>query len=240
MRKAVVLLVLFALAVSAAPLKDKSYVVNLHYSEGGFTKASVDVQQGYAPDRLMQEQTGFMLVLKDNLGSELYRSYFTVKAEVEAPMRQDGYWGAWVPIDDFDHVVLIPYFTEGKTIELFDAAGRKMRTLDVSSFAQCDQNRVCSGREKYGLCSDCLPGEKGPVQEWLDGDPVDSIEATAENLPEKSRSDLESGLLGGLDLGDFSLSNLVGKGANAAKSYWWLIVLIIIAVVLIMWRRKKK
>ena len=116
-----------------------------------------------------------------------------------------------------------------------------MRTLDVSSFAQCDQNKLCTGREVSGLCSDCLAGETGPVQQWLDGKPVNPNAAKTENLPLIPRSELEDGgLLGGIDLSDFSPSNLAGKGADAAKSYWWLIILIILAIVLLRRRKIKK
>src|SRR3989338_688202 len=120
MKKLLVMMIILSIAVYAVPLKDKSYVVNLHYRGGGIVNAGVDVQHGYAPDRVLQKREGNLLVLNDHLGSELYRSYFEIQSNVEAPMRQDGYWGDWVPIDDFDHVELLPYFTEGKTIVLYD------------------------------------------------------------------------------------------------------------------------
>ncbi len=157
---------------NAIQLEDKLYYVTLHYSGSEITNDKVDVKFGQTPTA--GESKGYRLVLFDAKEKELYSLFFSSDLEMEIfPKTGENTWGGRFKKEEFDNIVLIPYFTEGKIMKVYNPDGKEIRAIDVSCTMHCNQDDKCNGREDNDICpSDCKPGEKGAIRKYIDGDPV--------------------------------------------------------------------
>ncbi len=175
MNKTTALIIIFLLCIDivyAIPLPDKSYFVTMHYVTGKITTATAKATFGYAPGA-NTEKKGFHLVILDNNGRELFFTYFSIPTLIEVFPDKMNKWGGYIPQDDFDHIELIPYYPEGKTIEVSDPDGKLIKSIDVTQFALCNQNGRCEQREEHDICpEDCKQGEAGPIIKLLQGKPI--------------------------------------------------------------------
>jgi len=234
MKKLLLLLILFAIAASATPLPDKSYFITLHYKDGAITVKNVTVQYGYAPDRINQPTSGYKLILADRHGTTIYISFFPVQTQIEAPMTKEGKWSPWIARNDFDFTVQLPYYTEGGTIDLLDPQGVPIKHVDVTKTSQCNQNNICDGREAFETCSDCTPGQKGPIKKFLTGEKLTATEADLADLP------LEGTIGAPARKGAGKTPSSAGTGGILGSKLVWIILAIAIIIAIVLKRRAKK
>ena len=180
----IIFLLYFSLA-HAIEAEEKLYYVTLHYSMGEITNDKVNVRFGHPP--MGGESKGYRLVLLDGKERELYSTFFSVTATVEVfPTEEEPMWGGYLQKKEFDDVVLVPYFTEGKTMKLYNPDGKEIKTIDVSCYMHCNQDGKCNERENSDICpEDCRPGEKGAIRKYLEG--VSITEEEMKELGEESR-----------------------------------------------------
>lgn len=72
--------------------------------------------------------------------------------------------GGCSEIPDGDIELRIPYFPNGKYVEIYNPQGEKIFTADLSSVAVCNENGLCDGKnENQNNCpSDCKPEQNIP------------------------------------------------------------------------------
>ncbi|MBI4146271.1 hypothetical protein HY489_02955 [Candidatus Woesearchaeota archaeon] len=249
MKRIAILILLLATLATAEQLKDKSYFITLHYSQGSVTVKNVTVGYGYAPDTVNQPTQGYKIVLKDYNNAIVYVKLFTIPNQIEAPMTPDGRWSPWITLDNFDFVVQLPYYTEGGTIEAQTPTGQPVpvepgkpaalpgktstpsainnpatNQVNVKPLAQCNQNKICDNRETSKTCTDCKGTQQGPTAKYLSGEKLTLGEAELEDLP----LDDSVGIPCKTKIPPIVTNNLL----------WIILAIVIIAVVY--WKKRKK
>lgn len=144
----------------AAAQESKIYTLSLSYDKGDIVLTKdITVLPGYAPDRKIQPETGYkteVLSLKDEV---LYSFKF------EAPNRictdkidpvTKKLSGGCSDADKADFAIILPYFENGKLINIYDPSGRKVFFANVEYLNQTCGDSVCQAYETYKICSaDC-------------------------------------------------------------------------------------
>ncbi len=136
----VVWMVLMTLVVTAAP--EKIYVVNLNYDKEKISLIKVYVKLGYAPGRKIQPEEGYRCEVISFKGEKLdsfkfmpptrwFYDYIDPETgELAGGIRE---------VEVVDFTLVIPYFPGGKRIDLYNPQGEKILEIDVSQFAEVQE-----------------------------------------------------------------------------------------------------
>lgn len=133
----VCLFLFFSVFSSVSAVPPKSYVVEIKHVSGDLFLNSVDVDFAF-PDRV-QEQTDFCnkLVITDFSGNVLFTNYFYVSSTIfPVGDENNDFQSDPFILDDFDFVLVMPYFSNAQFIRIYDPDDRLLLTADVSHFAE--------------------------------------------------------------------------------------------------------
>lgn len=165
-----VLTLLLVLPFVAAQM-EKVYVIDLTYDKGEVTLRNILVTQAFY-QQAPEPEDGYLLELVSFNNEVLYRQRFVFPLEIAAGPRPEWFDEKGNQIyfpteEESGHLVLekaevqliIPYFSGGKTIRIFDPADAKILDIDVGFFAQLCGDGVCQEHESYLECAqDCPSG----------------------------------------------------------------------------------
>lgn len=158
------------------------YLLKLRYDKGVVIKESVVVQEMFFQEAKNQPGNGYLAELVSFSGQKLYSLKFDFPLivfpapppewfdkngnQVYFPKKGEG--GPEV-LDEAGIELLIPYFKDGKTINIYDLDNKKILSVDVGYFAKVCGDKVCQAHEDYLSCpQDCshpTPPLKGGEKE---------------------------------------------------------------------------
>lgn len=155
-------LIIFLLNSSTIDASNKIYILDLNYDKGNFNLLDISVKQGYAPDRQIQPETGYKSEIVSFTNEVLYSFKFEIPLVIHLPPpRSDEEPGAQIYLDKVDFTLLIPYFENGESINIYDPSDVLMLSVDVSKFAEvyCG-NTFCNSDENYYNCPQACEKKK--------------------------------------------------------------------------------
>lgn len=126
---------------------DIVYSINLLYSDGRLSLENVELIEGTAPDRTIQPDVGYTAKVISVDGKELYSFKFELPIQVARipPLEAFNESGEQisipranesVTISSISFSLLIPYFENGKTIEVYNPQNTLELSVDISQFAR--------------------------------------------------------------------------------------------------------
>lgn len=145
--------------------EEKVYILTLNYVKGDLFLDNVLVKIGYSPDRKIQPDTGYQAEVISFKGNASYFFKFKVPNVVASdsfPINGEP-TGGLTYLDKVDFALIIPYFGDGKTINLYDENGTKKLSVDISRFSEgeclenleCDDNNACTTDICSGTIQKC-------------------------------------------------------------------------------------
>jgi hypothetical protein len=132
MRKVILLLMMVLLAIGVYAESSKVYIVAFSYENGELTFDDKIVKYGYSPDRKLTEGDYRGEIVSDD--SVLYNFDFNVPltefvdiSDVETGELSGGI----VKVDSTRFALVLPYYGEAKSIEIYDPSEVKVMGIDV-------------------------------------------------------------------------------------------------------------
>jgi hypothetical protein len=169
----------FAIAEDSDPLV---YSIFLDYSFGNFSLNELNVVSGISPLNEYNEilEHYYLLKLFSFDRELLYESNFSFSTDFAFSslpewFDQEGNQIYIPPENDILEIefgvemvsLVIPYFSNGKIVEIFNFTGEKVFEIDVGYLAKVCGNGVCNDHESYADClEDCKSGSK---DDYCDG-----------------------------------------------------------------------
>jgi hypothetical protein len=136
MRKEIVVLGFLLILVGVAQAESRVYFLDLKYDRGGLSLLDVYVTGGQAPDNANQPEDGYRCDVLSDRGI-LYSFRFTIPLELSVmPPLDGGEPEPPVVLEEVEFSLTMPYYTEAKTIKLYDPQGVEKLSVDVSEFAE--------------------------------------------------------------------------------------------------------
>ena len=140
--------------------ENRTYELKLNYDRGIITFKDVIVKPSLAEEKA-QPETGYKLELV-SFTNEVLDSF---KFEIPLTLFIDGIdpkterlTGGTTQMNKTDFSLRIPYFKNGKTINLYNQNNTKILSIDVGYFAQLCPDNICEPHESYENCpQDCTP-----------------------------------------------------------------------------------
>lgn len=154
--------------IAVAEERSKVYLIALMYDQGNLELISVRGKAGYAPDRYSPLERDYSAKIVSFDDQVLYSFEFDVPNEYLLIFPRGGGEGKqrMVSIDRVNLSLTIPYFTTGKKIEIFNLKGDFVLSVNVSSLATCNLNKICDAFESTETCpEDCAGGTGDDVCE---------------------------------------------------------------------------
>lgn len=142
--------------------ENKIYDINLSYDKGNISLISeILVRDGYAPGRKIQPDAGYkseILSLTDNV---LYSFKFEIPNKIcsdRMDPKTKEVSGGCVLNDKANFALIMPYFENGKVINIYDADGKKVFFASVEHLAKTCGDSICQEYETGQTCpADCSP-----------------------------------------------------------------------------------
>lgn len=131
---------------SYASAESKIYILDLNYDKGDLSLLNIFVKPGYAPDKATQPEVGYTADVISFKGRILYSFKFEIPLEIYAvPPLETDETGGLISLDRVNFTLLVPYFENGKTINIYDPNGAKKLSVDIQQFAtgECSSNIDC-------------------------------------------------------------------------------------------------
>lgn len=127
------MLVLVLLPATYAVETDKVMILSLHYDNGKVSLNDKLVKYGYAPDRILQPETGNKIEILDNAGNVLYSFNFEIPKGIYAEISDaDGnIEGGLVERQDFDFALTIPYFEDAAEVKVLDESSVRIAGFEA-------------------------------------------------------------------------------------------------------------
>lgn len=136
-----VVLIFLAIAVVSLnlfPTKDTKnmiYVLNLYYDRGNITLVDIFTKIGYSPDRKIQPETGYRCEVVSKGNTVLYSFRFEIPIEVNAPPPLENESSeSVIYLEKVNFTLLMPYFKNAKSIDVYSPSDEKMLSVDVSGY----------------------------------------------------------------------------------------------------------
>ena len=188
---AIILVTIFFVSNSVLALENKIYLLSLHYDQDSIELNEISVKTGYAPDRRVQPELGYKTELISFTEEVLYSFRFessVLECSDTFDPETEEMSGECVQLEEGNIILLIPYFEDGKTINIYDSDGNHVLSVDVSKF-NCG-NGLCEldYDENYITCSRDCPS--GSADNYCDGirdgicDPDCTIEGDTDCITE--------------------------------------------------------
>jgi len=112
------------------------YVLNINYNKGNLSLINIHLEQGYMPD-MEQPETGYRCEVISLSDEVLYSFRFVIPNTVSPPPPRPGEepTGA-IYLDNVNFTLILPYFEEGKLINIYDPKDTLLFSIDISEFAR--------------------------------------------------------------------------------------------------------
>lgn len=156
------LAVLASIGQAAASEKsfDQIYNLTIDFDKTGYEAREVSLAKGTAPDRNTQPQTGFRCEVVSANDEILYSFLFDFPDVVcSDSFLPTGNTGGCVKKEEGSFALIVPYYSTGRNINIYDLSGKMVLFADISEFARICGDNICQANENYGNCSkDCKSG----------------------------------------------------------------------------------
>jgi len=160
--KLIIVLIIFIFLLSIAQAaENKIYVLDLEYNKGNINFIDLSVKVGYAPDRKIQPEVGYKCEVISFTDEVLYSFKFEIPLVIYTPPPLEGEEPEGpIYLEEVNFILIIPYFENGKVINIYDSNNTKKVSIDISQYAMiCNNNKVCDVGENYQNCpQDCPSG----------------------------------------------------------------------------------
>lgn len=176
---ALALLLFVASASAASTVQNKIYFLNMEYDKGAIKLIEVSVISGYAPDRRIQPEDGYRLEVVSFRGASLHSFRFEVPLIMfRAPPRPGEEALPPLILEKTNFTLAVPYFENGREINIYGQNNTKMLSIDVSRFAlaecvadgECADGDPCTQDSCAGTPRKCsnapIPGCAAPAAEF--------------------------------------------------------------------------
>ncbi len=124
-----------------------SYLLNLHYSKGGLELVQTELVEGKGPDRKLQPERGYTAKINSLEGSLKHYLKFNIPLSV---ISEDETISGIIELDEITFSIAMPYFSDGKSVDIFDPQGTLKLTIDVSQFSRPDLVKAGNGGQTTG------------------------------------------------------------------------------------------
>lgn len=150
---------------SVAAAENELYTLSLHYDKGKLSlNKEISLSTGYAPDKKTQPKEGYRSEVLSFNDDVLYSLLFEVpnKECYDSIDIETGQWsGECVEVDKTDFILSLPYFENGKVIDIYDMDNEKVLSVSIEHLAKTCGDAVCQKHENYNNCpQDCPSGMK--------------------------------------------------------------------------------
>ncbi|MDO8741508.1 MAG: hypothetical protein Q7J54_08160 [Candidatus Woesearchaeota archaeon] len=140
-------------------VKNKIYELNLEYNNGIITSKEIVVKPISIPEKRIQPTIGYNLELisfsNEILDSFKFEIPLTIFVDRIDPQTGE-MTGEAIRLDKTEFILKVPYFKNGKTINIYDPNNTKVLSVDVGHFAVTCPNNICEPNENYKTCpQDC-------------------------------------------------------------------------------------
>lgn len=145
---------------SARSQESKIYDLRLNYDKGNISLVSeIAVRSGYAPDRQVQPETGYKMDVLSMTDSVLYSFMFEAPNKIctdKIDPVTKALTGGCVEAEKSDFSFVIPYFENGKVINIYDPEGKKVFFASVEHLSKTCGDSICQEFETDTTCPvDC-------------------------------------------------------------------------------------
>jgi len=150
--------------ISQAAASDKFlrriYSLTIDFDKTGYAAREVSLVNGKAPDRATQPQTGFRCEVVSANDEILYSFLFNLPDVLcSDSFLKTGNTGGCAKKDEGSFTLVIPYYSTGRNINIYDLSGKMVLFADISEFARICGDNICQANENNGNCSkDCKSG----------------------------------------------------------------------------------
>jgi len=122
------------------------YVLEFNQQSGDFSLLRIYLSPGYTPDRVIQPGYGYRCELVSFYGDILYSFNFSLSDILMPPLPLEGEnYSKPVKITNLNQTILIPYYSEGKTVKIYNPSGSLVLEADVSQFSPRRYEQTQSG-----------------------------------------------------------------------------------------------
>src|SRR3989344_8510997 len=162
--KATILPILFIMLSPIAIAENLSYGILLHYESKDGTFSITNISLIKVPSLDRRSVGAYKIGLYSFEGRPLYDTNFDIDTFV---------YDSDIIIEELDKKLFLPYFTNGAKLKILERNLTRdviRHERDISSFATCNENKVCDDKETHELCpEECLCGngkcDKGETYE---------------------------------------------------------------------------
>jgi len=139
----------FIFIVSVSIVKADYYLITASYYYGGLINKNLQVLEGEPSIKISEPETNYEIKLI-SFDEEILFSYkFKLSPTIFIG-------GKKIELNEFDFTLTLPYFANGKRIDIYDTNNRLLLSIDVSKFAKCDEDGICEDFENEEICpQDC-------------------------------------------------------------------------------------
>lgn len=150
------------LGPAALAAGDGVYYLQLNYDNGAITLKNLEFMPGTISPTRIQPGTGYRAELISLTGGLLYEFIFDIPLTISVDTidpETGQFTGGTMQLNRADFSLRIPYFPDGKTINIYDPDGNSALEIDVSPLAQACGDGTCGEEEGYLICpQDCPSG----------------------------------------------------------------------------------
>ena len=147
-----IILLNFETAMDITEAQEQIYILKLNYNNGSLSLIDLDIGYGYVPDSnpITQPETGYRCEVISLTDDVLYSFRFVIPNTVSSPPPlPDQEPTGEISLDNVNFTLLIPYYSDGKLINIYDPEDILLFSIDISKFA--DQELVVTepGYQNY-------------------------------------------------------------------------------------------
>lgn len=156
------LLAMALLPSIAVAQQDKFYQLDLFYDNGIIQLKNAAVLPGSVSQAT--QKGNYEIKLSAFSNNILYASSFSIPFSIrveEFDLATGTFASKAIQSDKLSFTLNVPYFSSGKTINIYYPNSTKVLKIDVGYFAQTCPDKICQPHESYESCSkDCKSGGK--------------------------------------------------------------------------------
>lgn len=127
------LILLLAIPMALAEVEcSKVFVVNFEYDDGVITPKEKALKCGYAPDRIIQPEDGYIAEIISMDDKPLYSFRFKIPLKANVDMSDpllNGLSGGMIILSKTDFALIFPYYDQAKNIVIYNP--RKYKAANV-------------------------------------------------------------------------------------------------------------
>ena len=129
----------------------------LNYDNGTLTDLETSIIETQYPLDKPTTSGNYSLKVFSFLNEELYQDYFDFDLRIfDAEM---------LDLEQTDKIIFMPYFKTGKSVNIYKG-DKEILNIDISSFAVCNQNKICDNHESEDRCpEDCKSNQEKIIKD---------------------------------------------------------------------------